>query len=76
MRLLFLGHGNYKVGTLQVEGSCLSEFLTLEKLIPLLFGDLGLLEELCITLAVATSFLALANLNKFNFEDQSSIGRN
>jgi hypothetical protein len=47
--------------------------LGLEKFIPLLFSSCGLLEKLGISFAIATGFLPLANLNKFNLEYESSV---
>jgi hypothetical protein len=76
MSLLFFSHRNYQVSTLHVEGACLRKLLGLEKLISLLFGSCSLLEKLGIGFAIATGFLPLANLNKFNFEYQGGIGRN
>ena len=67
--LIFFSHRDYQVRTLHVEGACLSKLLGLEKFISLLFGGLRLLEKLGVGFAVATGFLSLADLYKFNFEN-------
>ena len=75
LRLILLSHRNYQICTLHVEGACLGKLLGLEKLVALFLGNLGLLEKLGISFAVATGFFALANLNKLHLENQSGIRR-
>lgn len=56
-------------------GACLGELLGFEKFIAFLFGGLSLLEKLGVSFAVATGFLALADLDKLHFEDESGVRR-